>query len=149
MRIKEQYVKITVLNFQEQPIQEIQGKIISGNLKIDGRSAIRRTCNLTMIADAVSNNLTSIDNTVISINKKIRLEIGFLNNTSKYKDFEILWFPLGVYVIINSSLSNGTSGTTIALQLKDKMCLLNGECGGTLPTSVTFHENETIDENGQ
>ena len=83
MRIKEQYVKITVLNFQEQPIQEIQGKIISGNLNIDGRSAIRRTCNLTMIADAVSNNLTSIDNTVISINKKIRLEIGFLNNTSK------------------------------------------------------------------
>lgn len=149
MRIKEQYVKITVLNFQEQPIQEIQGKIISGNLNIDGRSAIRRTCNLTMIADAVSNNLTSIDNTVISINKKIRLEIGFLNNTSKYKDFEILWFPLGVYVIINSSLSNGTSGTTIALQLKDKMCLLNGECGGTLPTSVTFHEYETIDENGQ
>ena len=149
MRIKEQYVKITVLNFQEQPIQEIQGKIISGNLNIDGRSAIRRTCNLTMIADAVSNNLTSIDNTVISINKKIRLEIGFLNNTSKYKDFEILWFPLGVYVIINSSLSNGTSGTTIALQLKDKMCLLNGECGGTLPASVTFHEYETIDENGQ
>jgi hypothetical protein len=29
------------------------------------------------------------------------------------------------------------------------MCLLNGECGGTLPASVTFHEYETVDENGQ
>ena len=24
------------------------------------------------------------------------------------------------------------------------MCLLNGECGGTLPTSVTFHEYDQI-----
>ena len=149
MRIKEQYVKITVLNFQEQPIQEIQGKILSGNLNLDGRSSIRRTCNLTMIADAISNNLTSIDKTVISINKKIRLEVGFLNTTYRYRENDILWFPLGVYVIANSSLSNGTGGTTISLQLKDKMCLLNGDCGGRLPASVTFHEYETIDENGK
>lgn len=149
MRIKEQYVKITVLDFQERPIQAIEGKIISGNINLDGKSAIRRTCNLTMIADAVSNNLTSIDNTVISMNKKIRLEIGFLNQTLKYREHNIIWFPLGIYVIINSSLSNGTGGTTISLQLKDKMCLLNGECGGTLPASVTFHEYETINENGE
>ena len=149
MRIKEQYIKITVLDFHERPGQEIQGKIISGNINLDGRSAIRRTCNLTMIADAISNNLTSINSTTLSMNKKIRLEIGFLNKTHKYKEHDIFWFPLGVYVIINSSLSNGTGGTTISLQLKDKMCLLNGECGGTLPASVTFHEYETIDENGQ
>ena len=149
MRIKEQYIKITVLDFHERPGQEIQGKIISGNINLDGRSAIRRTCNLTMIADAISNNLTSINSTILSMNKKIRLEIGFLNKTYKYKEHDIFWFPLGVYVIINSSLSNGTGGTTISLQLKDKMCLLNGECGGILPASVTFHEYETIDENGQ
>lgn len=149
MRIKEQYIKITVLDFHERPGQEIQGKIISGNINLDGRSAIRRTCNLTMIADAISNNLTSINSTTLSMNKKIRLEIGFLNKTHKYKEHDIFWFPLGVYVIINSSLSNGTGGTTISLQLKDKMCLLNGECGGTLPASVTFHEYEAIDENGQ
>ena len=149
MRIKEQYIKITVLDFHERPGQEIQGKIISGNINLDGRSAIRRTCNLTMIADAISNNLTSINSTILSMNKKIRLEIGFLNKTYKYKEHDIFWFPLGVYVIINSSLSNGTGGTTISLQLKDKMCLLNGECGGALPASVTFHEYETIDENGQ
>ena len=149
MRIKEQYVKITVLDFQhEMPQQEIQGKIISGNINLNGSSAIRRTCNLTMVADAISNNLTSVNNAVLSINKKIRLEIGFLNQTKKYKEYDILWFPLGVYVIISSSLSNGTSGTTINLQLKDKMCLLNGECGGLLPSSVVFHEYETVNESG-
>jgi hypothetical protein len=28
------------------------------------------------------------------------------------------------------------------------MCLLNGECGGVIPASVTFHEIEDIDEDG-
>ena len=28
----------------------------------------------------------------------------------------------------------------ISLSCKDKMCLLNGECAGGLPTSITFHE---------
>ena len=150
MRIKEQYVKITVLDFQHEiPQQEIQGKVISGSLNLNGQSAIRRTCNLTMIADAISNNLTSINSAVLSMNKKIRLEIGFLNQTTKYREYEIIWFPLGTYVIINSSLSNGTGGTTISLQLKDKMCLLNGDCGGLLPASVVFHEYETINDKGE
>ena len=149
MRVKEQYVKITVLDFQERPQQEIQGKIISGNINLDGNSAIRRTANLTLIADNISNNITTINNTVVSINKKIRVEIGFLNTTLKYKEHNIIWIPLGVYVIANSSLSHGTTSVTISLQLKDKMCLLNGEFGGTLQSSVTFHEYETINENGK
>ena len=28
------------------------------------------------------------------------------------------------------------------------MALLNGECGGTFPASIVFHEVEDIDENG-
>lgn len=56
---------------------------------------------------------------------------------------------MGTYVIINPSIGHNTSGITISLQLKDKMCLLKGECGGTIPSSVTFSEYETIDENGQ
>ncbi len=51
--------------------------------------------------------------------------------------------------MINPSLSHGTGGTTISLQLKDKMCLLNGECGGVIPASTRFDEYETIDENGE
>ena len=43
----EQFVKITVLNFNEKPIKEIQGKVSGGNLNLDGNSAIRRTGNLT------------------------------------------------------------------------------------------------------
>lgn len=34
------------------------------------------------------------------------------------------------------------------MQLKDKTCLLNGECGGTIPASTQFDEYEAVDENG-
>ncbi len=55
---------------------------------------------------------------------------------------------MGTFVIINPSLNHSTSGITLSLQLKDKMCLLNGECGGVIPASTQFDEYETIDESG-
>ena len=146
-RIKEQFVKITVLDWNENPIQDIQGKVISGNLNLDASSSMRRTCNLTMYTEDTENDITSV-NRLISINKKVNIEIGFINSTDYYTDYDIIWFPLGVYVIINPSISHSTSGTVISLQLKDKMCLLNGECGGVIPASVVFHEQEDVDENG-
>ena len=51
--------------------------------------------------------------------------------------------------MINPSLSHSTDGTNISLTLKDKMCLLNGECGGVIPASTRFDEYETLDENGE
>lgn len=147
LRIKEQYVKITVLDFQEKPLQEIQGQVVSGSINLDGQSTVRRTCNLTFIADTHQANTTDINN-LLSINKKIKLEVGFINNTTKYLEYKKIWFPLGVYLIINPSISNSNSGIQISLQLKDKMCQLNGECGGVIPAAVDFANMEEYDEKG-
>lgn len=148
LKLKEQLVKITVLDWAENPIQEIQGKVSGGSINLDGKSSLRRTCNLTMLVDNDINvNVTSINN-LISINKKIQLSIGIVNTTERYKEYPIIWYPLGIYVMINPSISRGLNGTTISTQLKDKMCLLNGECGGTLPAQTQFDQYETIDEKG-
>ena len=148
LKVKEQYVKITVLDFQENPIQDIQGKVTSGNINLDGKSSVRRTANLSMIADEYINDLSNVE-ALLSMNKKVELQIGYLNTTDRYKEFDILWFPLGVYVIITPSISRSNGGTTISLQLKDKMCLLNGDCGGTFSASVELHTYDTIDEYGE
>ncbi|AXF52490.1 MAG: putative flagellin-like protein [Caudoviricetes sp.] len=148
IKTKEQYVKIIVLDFSEKPIEEIQGKVTGGNLNLDGKSSIRRTANLQMVSTDYKNNLTRVSS-LLSINKKVEIEIGFLNNTDLYQTFPMIWFPVGIFVIMNPSISNSDSGINISLQLKDKMCLLNGECGGTFPASVTLHEYETINEDGK
>ena len=96
---KEQFVKIIVLDFKQNPIEEIQGKTTSGSINLDGSSAMRRTANITLIADPYDKDLSIIKN-LLSINKKVELLVGFTNTMSKYTNFPILWFPQGVYVII-------------------------------------------------
>jgi len=51
---REIYAKIISLNLNEQPIEEISGKVSQGTLSIDGTSAVRRTCSLTIIAERVN-----------------------------------------------------------------------------------------------
>ena len=56
-------VKIEVLDAEERPISAIQGKVQSGSsINIDGNSSVRRTCNITFIAEDAENNLTNVDN---------------------------------------------------------------------------------------
>lgn len=146
-RLKEQYVKITILDWNENPLQDLTGKALGGSINLDGASSVRRTANINVFVSSIENNITN-PNHLLSINKKISMEIGFKNTTSNYKQYDIIWFPMGVYVIVQNSISHATGGINISLQLKDKMCLLNGECGGTLPASVTFSEIESIDADG-
>ena len=135
------------MDWAENPIQDITGIVTGGSLNIDGSSAVRRTCNLNIYIKDTENNITNI-NHFLSLNKKVKVEIGFKNTTKKYLDYEIIWFPIGTYVIITPSISHSTSGTSVSLQLKDKMCLLNGDVGGVLPASVTFSEMEYVNEEG-
>ena len=110
---------------------------------------MRRTCNLSVYIENEKNaKVTDIDN-IFSLNKKIYLEIGYLNTLDKYTEYNIIWFPLGVFIIGNPSISHSTSGVTLSLQCKDKMCLLNGDVGGIIPASTQFDTYETIDENGE
>ena len=149
LQIQEQYVKITLLSWDEEPIQEVQGLATGGSLNLDGKSGMRRNGSVSIyIPNETLSEVTNVNN-LFSINKKIFLEIGVKNTTAEYTDFPIIWFPQGTFIIINPRLSHNTSGVNLTLQIKDKMCLLNGECGGVIPASTQFDEYDTIDENGQ
>lgn len=149
LHMRVQYAKIILLSFKdEEPIKEIQGSITSGNLSVNGSSAIRRTINLTMLASIDNSNLEDIDNE-ISINKKIKVLIGYDNPLKSYQNYgDIIWFPCGLFVLSSANISRSTSGWNISITGKDKMCLLDGTAGGTLPASITFHESLVQLDNG-
>lgn len=149
LHMRVQYAKIILLSFKdEEPIKEIQGSITSGNLSVNGSSAIRRTINLDMLASIDNSNLEDIDNE-ISINKKIKVLIGYDNPLKSYKNYgDIIWFPCGLFVLSSANISRSTSGWNISITGKDKMCLLDGTAGGTLPASITFHESLVQLDNG-
>lgn len=136
---REIYVRITALTFNELPIEHIEGKAIDGSINIDGTSAVRRTCNLTLVADDIN-----IHDFYWGVKNKFKLEIGLKNNVnSSYPD--IIWFKQGIFVITQFNTSQELNKWTIKIQGKDKMCLLNGDVSGNLPFNVDFAEEEYID----
>ena len=135
MKIRVQYAKIILLSFDGYPVTEIQGTLSSGNISVNGSAAVRRTLNLTMLT--AEEDLENINN-IISINKQIKVFIGYDNPSDEYED--IVWFKCGTFIINKANSSRSTSGWNISITGQDKMCMLNGFAGGTLPASVTFSE---------
>ena len=53
---RETYARITALSVDELPLELIEGKIISGSINVDGASALRRTCSVSLVAQDVNIN---------------------------------------------------------------------------------------------
>ena len=133
-----QYVNMTLLDWNENPIKEIDGVISSGSISKDGNSSVRRTASLSCSVDGGIYDVEDL-RMDFSLNKKIFIEIGVKNETKRFSDWPILWFPQGVFYINSFSMNSATSSAVnLTLQLKDKMCLLNGDVGGKLPSTVQF-----------
>lgn len=136
------YAKVIALTQDELPIAEITGNVTQGNITVDGSSAVRRTCNLTLVTSSID-----INNVDWSLHTKFKLSIGLENYIdSKYDD--IIWFKQGTYVITSFSSTLNNQGYQISIQGKDKMCKLNGEVGGTLSGSHDFGKLEIQNGDG-
>ena len=142
VREKEIYARVTALTFQEDPIEKIEGRVTAGSVNVDGNSAVRRTCSLTIVAENFDYN-----NYYWGLNTKFKLEVGVRNNIdSRYSD--IVWFEQGIFILTSFNTSRSTTNFSISLQGKDKMCLLNGEVGGSIESSVDFGVEETVNRQG-
>ena len=138
------WAKIISLNMEEYPLEEITGKITSGSVTVDGSSALRRTCSMTMVAEDVN-----IHEFYWGLKTKFRFYIGVENwIDSRYP--EIIWFNEGMFMVTSFNCNVNTNSYTISLQGKDKMTLLNGDLGGVIPASWDFatEDANATDEDG-
>lgn len=146
---QKQYIRITLLNWEEEPLKEIQGELTSGSISKDGSSSVRRTCQFS--ATVNGGEYTVEDGQMdFAINKKIFIEIGIKNYSTMYQEYPILWFPQGVFFISGIAISSSASSSVnLSLTLKDKMCGLNGDVGGKFPATVILDEMDTQSASGQ
>lgn len=128
--LKEVYAEIIALNDEDEVLETIEGHVTAGTVNVDGASAVRRTCTLTIIADELN-----IHEYYWGLHTKFKLSLGVKNEIdNRYPD--IIWFKQGTFVISSFTTSQALSNYTINIQGKDKMTLLNGEMGGMI-TSLT------------
>lgn len=146
---QKQYVRITLLNWNEEPLKELKGELTSGSMNKDGSSSFRRTCSLSASVSGGTYDIESL-NMDFSLNKKVFIEIGVKNYTNQYPQYPILYFPQGVFFISEFNLnSSSTSVIQLSLNLKDKMAGLSGEVGGTFTATVQLDTMDTQSPSGE
>lgn len=146
------YTNITVLDWKERRIQEIQGRVLNCSMSVNGDSAVRRTANMNVYIKSYDELYDNPDS-LFNINKKIFIEVGLKNtiahlSENNYPDYPIIWFPFGTFVIQNVSITRDNTGINLSMTLGDKMCLLNGTAGGTIPASTNFESYDTLGPDG-
>ena len=109
------YARITALKFDESPIELIEGRVTQGSINVDGTSAIRRSCSLTMVA-------TNFDYREYywGMNTKFKLEIGVENHINPAYP-NVCWFDQGIYLITQFNTSRNATSFNISISGKDKM----------------------------
>lgn len=140
--VKNLHIKIVQLTFDEMPIKDITGRVVSGSLNIDGSSACRRTCNLSMISEEIN-----LANVYWTLHTKFKLYIGLNNEVNSEYD-DIIWFPQGIFVLTSYSSALAAQGYTLTIVGRDKMCLLDGTVSGMLPASIDVANIEVDNGDG-
>lgn len=139
---REVYAKIISLNFDENPLEEIQGVVVSGNITVDGASACRRTCSISLAAKEVNMNEFHW-----ALNTKFRAYVGLKNFIDPDYD-DIVWFEQGVFILTAFNQTHNAAGFTVSITGKDKMCLLDGSVGGHLFATHDFGSFDLISPSG-
>ena len=70
-RHKTIYARIIALQLDETPVETIEGRVTQGSINLDGDSAVRRTCSLTIVAKNYDYN-----NYLWGLNTKFKLYTG-------------------------------------------------------------------------
>lgn len=141
-RNREVFVRITSLDRYERPIETIEGKTTGGSINVDGNSAVRRSCSLTMVAKDVT-----IHNVYWGLKTKVKIEVG-VRNMMDGPNSTIYWFKAGIYVLTDFRVQQSVNNFTISLSGKDKMCLLNGEVGGNFMAMTDLGQIQETGEDG-
>ena len=104
----------------ESDILSIEGIITGGNLSYNGKSSVRRTGSLTMLAFDDNNKITEYDNP-IAINKIVKIKIGISSTEA---------------MTINKVATYGMSGDNFVVNF-DQIANLEDDASGSLALSST------------
>ena len=127
------YIKLEILNFQYNVVDEISGNLTAMSVNIDSESDLRRSCNLTFVVTDASFDVKAGNK--IWLDKFCRPWVGYENIYTE----KIQWYNQGIYLINAPSWRyNATTHelSLAGLDLASKLTgLRNGELEG-IPTKI-------------
>lgn len=133
LKIRNNKLKVEVLNFNLQTIDLIEGNVISGSVSIDATADIRRTCSVTLVPTKKYQTIS--EGGEFWLDKYIRIYVG-TDNPRDNNNTE--WWNLGLFLINNPNRVYNATSNTISFEGLDLMAKLSGRRNGQLPAITTI-----------
>lgn len=138
-------LNIEVLDSNQKVIDTLNCGITSGSMSINGQSDVRRTANF-IIQPTLKEKIKLTENSLLWLNKDIRMSIGLYNPRNKqYK-----YYPLGYYVYTDTSGTYDATTDNLTINCADFMKKLdgtkNGQLGAQIISYPAYKENEETGE---
>lgn len=127
-------VKLIVLDYKFNAIDEIGGIVETISISNDSTSDIRRTISLSMILDSGYTNTGILNNMYFSagngfwFDKYIQIQIGVNDNYSE----DIIYYPQGTYLLNTPSVTYNADTNSLSFDAIDLMAKLTGLRNGAL-----------------
>ena len=122
-----QYIKLDLLDFNMNVVDEISGNLIGLSVTVDANADLRRSCECSLVVTDSSFEIKS--GSKIWLDKYIRPWIGYLN----IRTGNIQWYNQGIYLINAPSYQYDAATYTLSFSGLDLMSKLTGLRNGELP----------------
>ena len=111
--VQSRFIKVELLNYQFQTVDEISGVCTSGSISIDSTADIRRTASIVLAVKDTSFEVAS--GARVWLDKYIRLLVG----TQSMRTGEIEYVNCGIYIIDAPSYEYAPETNTVSFSLLD------------------------------
>ena len=137
--------KIEIYDDNNRILDTLEGGVVGGSLSINADSDVRRTFNVDIIPNRQF-DIRIKENNLIWINRKVKLYIGI---NDKLRN-EYIWYPQGVYVFTNTSISYDATTNQASVSCSDMVVKLDGTKNGQLGQQIIkFPAYEEDEETGK
>lgn len=142
LKVRNQRIKVDLLNFNFQTVNSLEGKVTDGSISIDATSDIRRTCNITLVVEKSEDMIAPGGQ--VWLDKFIKVYVGTDNPRNNN---ETVWNNMGLFLINNPESVYNATTNTITFEGLDLMAKLTGRRNGQLPavTTVVPAESKVAD----
>lgn len=137
-RVTERYIKLELLDFKYNVVDEISGNMTACSVQCDANSDLRRSCSVSLVV--VNDSFDIRPGGKIFLDRYIRLYVGLKN---VYTD-NIQWYNQGIYLIDAPSWQYDATNNTLSFSGLDLMSKLTGTRNGQLegiPTVIKQGES--------
>ena len=123
----ERYIKLNLLDFNYNIVDELSGNMLSCSVRCDADSDLRRSCNVSFVVTDSGYEVGAGNR--IFLDRYIQLYIGLKNIYTQ----EIQWYNQGIYLIDAPSYEYNAITHTLTFAGLDLMSKLTGARNGQLP----------------